>query len=193
MLQNAFQILHAFYVQGTNPNPTARVQNSISDPRPSIPGPSNYSKHSKHKQQQQQHSSTSSGSNAATSNRPSNAALKLFEQWKGVQDGREMASEVFNVDVDTLFTLLFTNSKFYADFNAMRKTFGETMRGEKVGQGELCDRFRRKSFECNRKLFFCSLTCLALWTLFYVSVMCWAVIDGVGKADGESCLTILVA
>ena len=119
----------------TNPNPTAGVQNSISDPRPSIPGPSNYSKHSKHKQQQQQHSSTSSGSNAATSNRPSNAALKLFEQSKGVQDGREMASEVFNVDVDTLFTLLFTNSKFYADFNAMRKTFGETMRGKKLARG----------------------------------------------------------
>ena len=36
-----------------------------------------------------------------------------------------MVSEIFNVDVDTLFTLLFTNSKFYADFNDARKTFGK--------------------------------------------------------------------
>ena len=37
-----------------------------------------------------------------------------------------MVSEVFPTDVDTLFTLLFTNSKFYIEFHNSRKTFGKS-------------------------------------------------------------------
>ncbi len=40
--------------------------------------------------------------------------------------GRELVNEVCGGDVDTLFTLLFTTSKFLMEFREGRKTFGET-------------------------------------------------------------------
>ena len=42
-------------------------------------------------------------------------------------EGRELANEVYPMNVDQLFTLLFTNSKFYMDFHANRKTFGKAI------------------------------------------------------------------
>ena len=47
-----------------------------------------------------------------------------LDKWRSTQDGREMTNEVYPINVDQLFTLLFTNSKFYRDFHANRKTFG---------------------------------------------------------------------
>eukprot|EP00095_Tigriopus_kingsejongensis_P002127 maker-scaffold447_size167621-snap-gene-0.51 protein:Tk02127 transcript:maker-scaffold447_size167621-snap-gene-0.51-mRNA-1 annotation:"gram domain-containing protein 1b" len=58
----------------------------------------------------------------SSSKKGAKAIQKLFEEWRASQDGREVSNQVFNVDVDTLFTLLFTNSKFYADFHKARKT-----------------------------------------------------------------------
>ena len=48
-----------------------------------------------------------------------------LDKWRSTQDGREMTNEVYPINVDQLFTLLFTNSKFYRDFHANRKTFGK--------------------------------------------------------------------
>ena len=48
-----------------------------------------------------------------------------FDSWRTSQDGREMTSQNFPVDVDTLFALLFTNSEFYIDFHTARKTLGK--------------------------------------------------------------------
>jgi hypothetical protein len=55
---------------------------------------------------------------------PSEINLTL-EKWKSIVEGRELAKEVYPVSVDQLFTLLFTNSKFYMDFHMNRKTFGK--------------------------------------------------------------------
>ncbi len=48
-----------------------------------------------------------------------------LDKWRSTVEGRELVNEVYPVSVDQLFTLLFTNSKFYMDFHANRKTFGE--------------------------------------------------------------------
>ena len=53
---------------------------------------------------------------------PSQINLTL-EKWRNSVEGRELANEVYPMNVDQLFTLLFTNSKFYMDFHANRKTF----------------------------------------------------------------------
>ena len=53
---------------------------------------------------------------------PSQVNLTL-EKWRNSVEGRELANEVYPMNVDQLFTLLFTNSKFYMDFHANRKTF----------------------------------------------------------------------
>jgi hypothetical protein len=47
-----------------------------------------------------------------------------FESWRAGQEGREVASQTFPIDVDTLFALLFTNSEFYQEFHTTRKTLG---------------------------------------------------------------------
>ena len=39
-------------------------------------------------------------------------------------EGREVVNSVIPTDVDTLFTMLFTNSKFFLDLHTARKTFG---------------------------------------------------------------------
>ena len=48
-----------------------------------------------------------------------------LDKWRNSVEGRELANEVYPMNVDQLFTLLFTNSKFYLDFHANRKTFGK--------------------------------------------------------------------
>ena len=48
-----------------------------------------------------------------------------LDKWRSTQEGRELANEVYPINVDQLFTLLFTNSKFFRDFHATRKTFGK--------------------------------------------------------------------
>lgn len=40
-------------------------------------------------------------------------------------EGREVVSSIIPTDVDTLFTMLFTSSKFFLDLHTARKTFGE--------------------------------------------------------------------
>ena len=53
-------------------------------------------------------------------------AIELtLEKWRHTQEGRELLNEVYPISVDQLFTLLFTNSKFYRDLHANRKTFGK--------------------------------------------------------------------
>ena len=49
-----------------------------------------------------------------------------LDKWRASVEGRELVNEVYPVSVDQLFTLLFTNSKFYLDFHANRKTFGKS-------------------------------------------------------------------
>lgn len=39
-----------------------------------------------------------------------------------IHDGRQLMNEIFHIHIDQLFTLLFTNSKFFLDFHAARKT-----------------------------------------------------------------------
>ena len=46
-----------------------------------------------------------------------------LSSWKTSQEGREIVSQAFPVSVDTLFALLFNNSKFYNEFQESRKTF----------------------------------------------------------------------
>ena len=58
----------------------------------------------------------------------SSAELEIeltLDKWRSSIEGRELVSEAYPVSVDQLFTLLFTNSKFYLDFHANRKTFGK--------------------------------------------------------------------
>lgn len=40
-------------------------------------------------------------------------------------EGRQISKATFSVHVDQLFTLLFTNSKFFLDFQTARKTTGK--------------------------------------------------------------------
>jgi hypothetical protein len=61
----------------------------------------------------------------ASSSRAAQAAYARWRSSPNVADGREMANEVFNVDVDMLFQLLFTNSKFILEFREAQKTYGE--------------------------------------------------------------------
>ena len=56
------------------------------------------------------------------------AAQAGFERWRAqpeLASGKDTCNSVFPVDVDTLFTLCFTNSKFMKEFREERKTFGE--------------------------------------------------------------------
>ena len=39
-----------------------------------------------------------------------------LEAWREGKPGREMLSRTFPIDIDELFTLLFTNSRFFYDF-----------------------------------------------------------------------------
>jgi len=46
-----------------------------------------------------------------------------YQTWRQSKNAREILSRNFNMAIDDLFTLLFTNSKFFYDFQAERKTF----------------------------------------------------------------------
>lgn len=49
--------------------------------------------------------------------------ILTYEVWRQTKDAREIISRNFSINIDDLFTLLFTNSKFFYDFQAERKTF----------------------------------------------------------------------
>ena len=52
-------------------------------------------------------------------------ADREYERWRSKVEGKELMNEVFSTDPDNLFTMLFTNSKFFLDFHDERKSFGE--------------------------------------------------------------------
>ena len=49
--------------------------------------------------------------------------ILTYQVWRQSKNAREILSRNFNLNIDDLFTLLFTNSKFFYDFQAERKTF----------------------------------------------------------------------
>lgn len=49
--------------------------------------------------------------------------ILTYEVWRQSKDAREILNKNFKFNIDDLFTLLFTNSKFFYDFQAERKTF----------------------------------------------------------------------
>jgi len=49
--------------------------------------------------------------------------ILTYEVWRQSKEAREIVSKNFAINIDQLFTLLFTNSKFFYDFQAERKTF----------------------------------------------------------------------
>lgn len=50
-------------------------------------------------------------------------AAETMEKWKKNLSAKEIINAKFPVNVDTLFELLFTKSKFYIEFHSARKTF----------------------------------------------------------------------
>ena len=59
---------------------------------------------------------------------PSPAAASVtdiltYQVWRQSKNAREFISRNFSLNIDDLFTLLFTNSKFFYDFQSERKTF----------------------------------------------------------------------
>jgi hypothetical protein len=50
-------------------------------------------------------------------------SMLTFQAWRQDKDGREMLTKTLCINIDELFTLLFTNSKFFYDFQAERNTF----------------------------------------------------------------------
>jgi len=49
--------------------------------------------------------------------------ILTYEVWRQSKSAREIICRNFAINIDELFTLLFTNSKFFYDFQAERKTF----------------------------------------------------------------------
>lgn len=49
--------------------------------------------------------------------------ILTYQVWRQSKNAREIISRNFELNIDDLFTLLFTNSKFFYDFQAERKTF----------------------------------------------------------------------
>ena len=53
--------------------------------------------------------------------------ILTYEAWRQSKDAREIISRNFSLNIDDLFTLLFTNSKFFYDFqvtiNDVNSTF----------------------------------------------------------------------
>ena len=54
---------------------------------------------------------------------PSATDLLTYQAWRQSKNAREILTRNYNIAIDDLFTLLFTNSKFFYDFQAERKTF----------------------------------------------------------------------
>jgi len=59
---------------------------------------------------------------AITPQLASTTDILTYEAWRQSKDAREIISRNFSLNIDDLFTLLFTNSKFFYDFQAERKT-----------------------------------------------------------------------
>lgn len=49
--------------------------------------------------------------------------ILTYEAWRQTKVAKEVLNKNFTTNIDDLFTLLFTNSKFFYDFQAERKTF----------------------------------------------------------------------
>ena len=49
--------------------------------------------------------------------------ILTYQVWRQSKNAREFISRNFDLNIDDLFTLLFTNSKFFYDFQSERKTF----------------------------------------------------------------------
>ena len=49
--------------------------------------------------------------------------ILTYEAWRQTKVAKEVLNTNFTINIDDLFTLLFTNSKFFYDFQAERKTF----------------------------------------------------------------------
>jgi hypothetical protein len=49
--------------------------------------------------------------------------ILTYEAWRQSKVAKEVLNQNFRMNIDDLFTLLFTNSKFFYDFQAERKTF----------------------------------------------------------------------
>ena len=49
--------------------------------------------------------------------------ILTYQVWRQSKNAREILSRNYSINIDDLFTLLFTNSKFFYDFQAERKTF----------------------------------------------------------------------
>jgi len=67
-------------------------------------------------------SCTSSVTGLAPTSLASTTDILTYEAWRQGREAREIISRNFSINIDDLFTLLFTNSKFFYDFQAERKT-----------------------------------------------------------------------
>ena len=52
--------------------------------------------------------------------------ILTYEAWRQSKDAREIISRNFSLNIDDLFTLLFTNSKFFYDFQVIIIDFNST-------------------------------------------------------------------
>jgi len=74
--------------------------------------------------------------------------ILTYEVWRQSKDAREIVCKNFKINIDELFTLLFTNSKFFYDFQAERKTFDIVQCPWK--HSDNCeDKFREVSYTLN--------------------------------------------
>ena len=74
--------------------------------------------------------------------------ILTYEVWRQTKDAREIICRNFAINIDELFTLLFTNSKFFYDFQAERKTFDIVQcPWQHSDQSE--DKFREVSYTLN--------------------------------------------
>jgi len=74
--------------------------------------------------------------------------ILTYEVWRRSKDAREVLNKNFKINIDDLFTLLFTNSKFFYDFQAERKTFDIVQcPWQQADKSE--EKFRKVSFTLN--------------------------------------------
>jgi len=75
-------------------------------------------------------------------------SMLTFQAWRQDKEGREMLTKCFSINIDELFTLLFTNSKFFYDFQAERNTF-DIVQCPWQQKDNSEDKFRKVSFTLN--------------------------------------------
>ena len=63
---------------------------------------------------------------ANDSSSASTTDILTYEAWRQSKDAREIISRNFSLNIDDLFTLLFTNSKFFYDFQVIIFDFNST-------------------------------------------------------------------